>query len=49
MAFVGEAAGLVDPLFGEGIYYAAKSAVLASRCVFEAAGRGEDLTDTVHS
>lgn len=33
---VGDAAGLVDPLFGEGIYFAIKSAHLASAVVREA-------------
>lgn len=36
---LGDAAGLVDPLFGEGIYYALRSAELATAAVAEALAR----------
>ncbi len=32
---VGDACGLADPLLGEGIYYAHRSAEIASRCIIE--------------
>jgi geranylgeranyl reductase family protein len=45
LAVVGDAAQLVDPLFGEGIYYALWSGQMAARYVAEAiAGRISDLT-----
>jgi geranylgeranyl reductase family protein len=45
LAVVGDAAQLVDPLFGEGIYYALWSGKAAARCVAEAARhRIRDLT-----
>lgn len=40
---VGDAAGLVDPLSGEGIFYALKSADLASRILLDVIRRGESL------
>lgn len=39
---VGDAGNLVDPFFGEGIYYAIRSAQLASNAVIEAWNKGED-------
>jgi len=42
---VGDAAGLVDPWFGEGIYYAVKSAFYASRAILDVWGR-EDILDS---
>ncbi|MDD5435729.1 MAG: geranylgeranyl reductase family protein [Nitrospira sp.] len=38
---VGDAGNLVDPFFGEGIYYAIRSAQLASNAVIEAWNKGE--------
>lgn len=35
---VGDAAGLVDPITGEGLYYALRSAELAADCLLRAAG-----------
>lgn len=40
---VGDAAGLADPLLGEGIYYAQRSAELASQAICETAGEDKDL------
>lgn len=40
---VGDAAGLVDPLSGEGIFYALKSADLASQILSDVIQRGESL------
>lgn len=40
---LGDAAGLVDPIIGEGIYYAHRSAELVSRSINLAVGYGEDL------
>jgi geranylgeranyl reductase family protein len=40
---IGDAAGLVDPLFGEGIFYAHRSAELAARAIIAAMDHGEDL------
>ncbi|MGH7411718.1 MAG: geranylgeranyl reductase family protein [Candidatus Methylomirabilis sp.] len=40
---VGDAAALVDPFLGEGIYYAIQSGQLAARAILEAAGNGGDL------
>jgi len=37
---VGDAAGLTDPLFGEGIYYAIRSAQLASESILHALKTG---------
>ncbi|MFQ5911770.1 MAG: geranylgeranyl reductase family protein [Nitrospinota bacterium] len=39
--FVGDAAGLADPLLGEGIYYAAWSGQVAAECLQESLARGE--------
>ncbi|MCA9717924.1 MAG: geranylgeranyl reductase family protein [Myxococcales bacterium] len=39
---VGDAAGLVDPLFGEGIYYAIKSGQAAARAILEQAAGAPD-------
>lgn len=38
---VGDAAGLVDPITGEGLYYAMRSADLAARALLEQAGAAE--------
>lgn len=40
---VGDAAGLVDPFLGEGIYYAIRSGQLAAGAILMAAGNGGDL------
>ena len=40
---VGDAAALVDPFLGEGIYYAIQSGQIAARAILEAAGNGGDL------
>ena len=40
MLYAGESAGLVDPLTGEGIYYALRSGELAGRCLALRLGRG---------
>lgn len=40
---VGDAAALVDPFLGEGIYYAIQSGQLAARAIVQAAGNGGDL------
>lgn len=37
---MGDAAGLVEPLFGEGIYYALRSGELAAQAVLEALEQG---------
>ena len=39
----GDAAALVDPFLGEGIYYAVQSGQLAARAILEAASNGGDL------
>ncbi len=39
---VGDAAGLIDPVVGEGIYYALRSGQLAAETIAEAARRGDD-------
>lgn len=39
--FVGDAAGLADPLLGEGIYYAVWSGQVAAECVLKSLERGE--------
>lgn len=45
MVVVGDAAHLVDPLFGEGIYYALRSGQMAARCIAEVhQRRAQDLT-----
>jgi geranylgeranyl reductase family protein len=45
----GDAAGLVNPLSGEGIYYAVATGVLAGRCAADALGIGcEDRAGTAH-
>jgi len=41
---IGDAAGFVDPLTGEGIYYALKSAELASNCILEIMKNGSERT-----
>ncbi|ADL11978.1 geranylgeranyl reductase family protein [Acetohalobium arabaticum] len=41
---IGDAAGLVDPLSGEGIFYALKSADLASRILLDVIRRGKSLS-----
>ena len=43
---VGDAAGLVDPLTGEGLYYAIRSADLACRIILEAGQVSEDQAST---
>jgi geranylgeranyl reductase family protein len=40
---VGDAAALVDPFLGEGIYYAIRSGQLAASAILGAAGNGADL------
>jgi flavin-dependent dehydrogenase len=40
---VGDAAGLVDPITGEGLYYAMRSADLATQSILEQAGEGVDV------
>lgn len=44
---VGDAAGLVDPLMGEGIYYAHRSAEIAAKCIQDALliGRENELAN----
>ena len=42
---VGDAAALTDPLTGEGIYYALKSAAIAAEVLEKAAGISADLND----
>jgi menaquinone-9 beta-reductase len=37
---LGDSAGLVDPFIGEGIYYAQRSAEIASKCIQEAMSEG---------
>jgi geranylgeranyl reductase family protein len=44
-ALVGDAAGFVDPLTGEGIYYAIKSADLLAQALANQAGRVEDFDE----
>jgi geranylgeranyl reductase family protein len=44
-ALVGDAAGFVDPLTGEGIYYAIKSADLLARALVNRGGRVEDFDE----
>ena len=45
----GDAAGLVNPITGEGIYYAVASGILAGRAAAEAIGRGEpELAGRLH-
>ncbi len=39
---VGDAAGLIDPVVGEGIYYALRSGQLAAETIADAARRGDD-------
>jgi geranylgeranyl reductase family protein len=39
--FVGDAAGLIDPLSGEGIYYAMRSGQLAAKVIAESIAHGE--------
>ncbi|MBI4651671.1 geranylgeranyl reductase family protein [Candidatus Desantisbacteria bacterium] len=39
----GDAAGLVDPFLGEGIYYAVKSGKLAAKCIFDFLNRDISL------
>jgi geranylgeranyl reductase family protein len=40
---LGDACGLADPLLGEGIYYAHKSACLAARAIMESYGEPQDV------
>lgn len=42
---VGDAAGLVDPLYGEGIYYALKSGLLAAQVIHRQKGRKPQLQE----
>src|SRR5262249_46879234 len=44
-ALVGDAAGFVDPLTGEGIYYAIKSADLLASALINRVGRVEDFDE----
>jgi flavin-dependent dehydrogenase len=41
---VGDAAGLVDPITGEGLYYAIRSADLAAQCILSEAADGSQQT-----
>jgi geranylgeranyl reductase family protein len=43
---VGDAASLVNPLFGDGILHAVRSGLIAARCLVE--GRPRDYTDRLH-
>jgi geranylgeranyl reductase family protein len=43
---VGDAAGLINPLFGDGILHAAKSGVIAATCVAE--GTTQAYSDRIH-
>ena len=45
---VGDAAGLVDPWFGEGIYYAVKSAFYASQAILDSWDKGDVLNVYYH-
>ncbi|MDX1813415.1 MAG: geranylgeranyl reductase family protein [Candidatus Bathyarchaeia archaeon] len=45
---VGDAAGFADPLFGEGIYYAHKSAQLASLAIIQETVEGKNAGTTYH-
>ena len=40
----GDAAALVDPFFGEGIYYAVRSAQMAAEAVFNALNQGDAIS-----
>ncbi len=42
----GDAAGMVDPFIGEGIYYAQRSAELAAQCILEAASGMDRIEET---
>lgn len=49
---VGDAAGLVNPLFGDGILHAIKSGAIAAQCVIAAASTDQnpdDYTDRLHA
>jgi flavin-dependent dehydrogenase len=46
-AAVGDAAGLVDPITGEGLFYALRSADLLAECILS--GRTEDYSRTLRS
>ena len=41
---VGDACGLADPLLGEGIYYAHRSAQIATRCIIRSGPGAKDLS-----
>ncbi|GAB4536971.1 MAG: geranylgeranyl reductase family protein [Thermodesulfovibrionia bacterium] len=43
---IGDAAGLVDPVLGEGIYYAQRSGELSSHAIYRALKKGENLENT---
>lgn len=43
LLLVGDAAGFADPLFGEGIYYAQRSAELAAQAVLDSLGKDRAL------
>jgi geranylgeranyl reductase family protein len=45
---VGDAAALVDPFLGEGIYYAIRSAQLAAEVIVDASREGRDLSSSSH-
>jgi geranylgeranyl reductase family protein len=45
---VGDAAGFADPLLGEGIFYAQRSAELASQAILKAKQKRENLMDVQH-
>jgi geranylgeranyl reductase family protein len=44
---VGDAAGLINPLFGDGLFHAIRSGRLAAECLI--AGRGLDYTRQIHA
>jgi geranylgeranyl reductase family protein len=48
MVFVGDAAGFADPLIGEGIYYAQKSAELAAQAVLTLREENKTFDETEH-
>ncbi len=43
----GDAAGLINPIFGDGILHAIKSGVIAAKCVAD--GRPEEYTQRIHA
>ncbi len=47
-ALIGDAAGFADPITGEGIYYAFKSADLYADALRDSAGSGSNASSTIH-